>query len=205
MQCQCLPVQPGHSGIVRSQIILTELEISPHSCDSNSDGWCVVNENLSFSFILQQKETRTMLIIFHEHDILETVPSRNQFLRYSRAFHYAKPASLQRCPEMKTCWGDWRAFTKTVNMHFKDIKELTWQSLSSGSRACAASHVKMKHLTKRWQYEEHRWNCGALRETSNLLSVFVFQLLYCWLFDLQCNVKMSECMIQIINMRKHYP
>lgn len=33
---------------------------------------------------------------------------------------------------MKTCLDDRSAFTKTVNMHYKDIKELTWQLLLSG-------------------------------------------------------------------------
>lgn len=43
----------------------------PRCCDLNSDCWCIVNENLSFFFILQQMETGTKLIIFHKHDISE--------------------------------------------------------------------------------------------------------------------------------------
>lgn len=85
-------------------------------------------------FILQQMEIGTRLIIFHKHDISENcdIKKKNQFLQYSSAIDYAKQALRYHCSPMKTCLDDCSTCTETVNMHYKDIKALTRQLLSSG-------------------------------------------------------------------------
>lgn len=160
---------------------MNEQQISSHCGDLNWDCWCIVNENVSFLFILQQMETGGLLY-FISMTFQKTVTLRKQFLWYSTAFHYAKALLLQ-CPEMKTCLDDRSTFTKTVNMHHKDFKELTQQLLSSGQGVLCSVSCKNGALHPKMAIQSVVATCSqctdgtAVHWRKTLTSVFLVEML----------------------------
>lgn len=59
------------------------------------------------------------------------------------------------------------AFTKSVNMHYKFMKELTQKLLSSGQGVL--SSLKMEYFIQTWEHEVRRWNNSSLKENVSLV------------------------------------
>ena len=115
----------------------------------------------------------------------KTVTLRNQFRRYSGAFHCAEQASAVALPWDENMFRWLQHFCKNSTYASQRHQRANPTIAFIWSRgSSAASRVKMEQFNRRRQYEVHRWSGGSLEENVSLVSVFEVEMLYCWMFDL---------------------